>query len=197
MDFLKGLFTEPLSFEAFQKAVNEKGIKLADLSTGNYVDKDKFQKVNDSLKEAKDTITKLTNEAEELKTKGADAEAWRDKFEKLQKDIKEKDEQAEADRKAKEKADGIAARFETVVGEKKFSHDAVRADYLKKFGEALDNTDYQGKSDAEIFHALTKDDAAAFENVMAYHLEGPTNKGFGAEIDDAQARAVMGLPSVK
>lgn len=47
------------------------------------------------------------------------------------------------------------------------------------FGETLDNKDYQGKSDTEIFHALTKDDAAAFENVTAFHLEGGANKGFG------------------
>lgn len=29
MEFLKDLFTEPLSYEMFQKAVNEKGLKLA------------------------------------------------------------------------------------------------------------------------------------------------------------------------
>ena len=44
MDFLKELFAEPLSFEAFQKAVQDKGIKLADLSTGKYADVDKLTK---------------------------------------------------------------------------------------------------------------------------------------------------------
>ena len=46
MDFLKELFTEPLSFEAFSKAVAEKGFKLADLSSGKYVDKDKLDTIN-------------------------------------------------------------------------------------------------------------------------------------------------------
>ena len=39
MDFLKELFTKPLSFEEFSAAVTSKGIKLADLSSGDYVAK--------------------------------------------------------------------------------------------------------------------------------------------------------------
>lgn len=63
MEFLRELFTAPLSFEAFQEAVNKKGYKLADLSTGNYVGKEKHEKALNDLKEARDTIQTMTTEA--------------------------------------------------------------------------------------------------------------------------------------
>ena len=184
--------------QLFGEAVTEDALKQFNAELGaKFVAKADFNTKLEEIKTLKGDKKSLEEKIDELTKTANSAEYYKNQLETLQNDIKEKEKQAEADRKAKEKADGIAARFETVVGEKKFSHDAVRADYLKKFGEALDNTDYQGKSDAEIFHALTKDDAAAFEGVTAYHLEGPTNKGFGAEIDDARVREVMGLPPVK
>ena len=108
-----------------------------------------------------------------------------------------KEEKAEADRLAKEKADGIMNRFDAVASEKEWNHEAIRADYLKKFGDALENKDFEGKSDTEIFHALTKDDATAFKGVSAFRLEGGAFGGAGNEADDAKARAVMGLPPLK
>lgn len=197
MEFLRSLFTAPLSFEAFVEAVNKAGFKLADLSTGNYVDKSKFDKVSNELTEAKTTISTLTSEAEELRTKGATADEWKDKFEQLENENKEKAEKAEAERLEAEKAAAIDGRFDAAIGDKKFSHDAIRADYRRKFGEALESKDYEGKSDAEIFHALTKDDSSAFSNVTAFRLPGGADKGTGGELDDAAMRAVMGLPPAK
>ena len=60
----------------------------------------------------------------------------------------------------------IENRFNAVVGDRKFTHEAIKADYLHKFGEALDNKDFMGKSDADIFHELIKDDKNALENVQ-------------------------------
>lgn len=149
------------------------------------------------LKTKSDDFARVTNELNTLKENNATAEDFKHKFEELQNEIAEKEAQAKAEREAKEKADNIANRFNTVVGEKKFSHEAIKADYLKKFGAALDNKDFTGKSDAEILHELTKDDSAAFENVTAFRLEGGTNRGIGKELDDAQTRAIMGLPPLK
>ena len=73
---------------------------------------------------------------------------------------------------AREKAEGIDKRFEAVVGDKKFSHDAIRADYRRKFENALAEKENEGKSDADILHALTKDDAAAFKGVTVVKLAG-------------------------
>ncbi len=160
-------------------------------------DKAKVTELENKLSEKESSLNSLTEEIEKLKNDNASAEDFKTKFEALQREIKEKEDKAEADRKAKEKADGIENRFNAVVGDKKFNHDAIRADYLKKFGEALESKDFEGKSDADILHALTKDDAAAFEGVTTFTLAGGAGKGIGTEIDDAQARAVMGLPPIK
>lgn len=65
MDFLRELFSEPLSFEAFSKAVQEKGVKLADLSTGKYADieaKEDAAKKEAEDKALTDAITALFGE---------------------------------------------------------------------------------------------------------------------------------------
>ena len=87
MEFLRELFSEPLSFEAFSKAVQEKGIKLADLSTGKYADIDKLNKANGDLKTANETIKTLRDEMQTLKDNNASAEEWKKKFEDLTADI--------------------------------------------------------------------------------------------------------------
>ena len=92
MEFLRELFSEPLSFEAFSKAVQEKGIKLADLSTGKYADIDKLNKANGDLKTANDTIKTLKEEVQTLKDSNASAEDWKKKFEDLTADIEAKEE---------------------------------------------------------------------------------------------------------
>lgn len=124
-----------------------------------------------------ENITKLTENSK-------NAEDFKEKFENLQKEIREKEEQAEADRKAKEKADNISSRFDAALGDRKFTHEAVKADYLRKFGEALENKDFQGKADADVLHELTKDDAAAFQGVTAFRLQGGSAQNFGGEHSD-------------
>ena len=93
----------------------------------------------------------------------------------------ERQKKAEAERILKEKNEKIESRFAAVLGDKKFSHDAVRADYLKKFGEALESKDYEGKSDADILHALTKDDSSAFVGVNVVKLPGGNYAGAGSK----------------
>ena len=58
MDFLKELFgEEALTFEQLSKKVSEKGLKLADLSTGNYVAKKKY---TDDLESRDTQISELS-----------------------------------------------------------------------------------------------------------------------------------------
>lgn len=60
MDFLKEVFgTESLSWDQFSAAVTQKGFKLADLATGNYVSKKKY---DDDLKARQTSIEDLTNQ---------------------------------------------------------------------------------------------------------------------------------------
>ena len=129
------------------------------------------------LKEAKETIDKTNTEFEALKSSNAGAEEYKTKYEALVAENEAK--QAEAERVAREKAEGLDKRFEAVVGDKKFSHDAIRADYRRKFENALAEKENEGKSDADIFHALTKDDATAFTGVTAVKLQGGSPQGIG------------------
>lgn len=73
-EFLKDFFgDESLSFEAFNSKLQEKNLKLADLSKGEYVDKKKYdddvstwqKKYNDTQKEYDNILNSLKNEEDE------------------------------------------------------------------------------------------------------------------------------------
>ena len=134
--------------------------------------KSKVTALETELKEKKADFDKLNNEFEALKTANASGEDWKAKFEALQAENVAKEKQAEADRILAEKTESINKRFEAVLGDKKFNHDAIREAYLKKFGDALESKEYEGQSDSDILHALTKDDATAFTGVTAVKLQG-------------------------
>jgi hypothetical protein len=162
----------------FPDATDEQLKAVMDLN-GKEVEKNK--KLESELKEKKEELENLNTEMETLKTANASGDEWKAKFEALQADNEAKARQAEADRIAKEKAEGLDKRFDAVVGDKKFTHDAIRADYRRKFESALADKENEGKSDADVFHALTKDDATAFTGVQTVKLAGgrPTGTGNG------------------
>jgi predicted RNase H-like nuclease (RuvC/YqgF family) len=134
--------------------------------------KSKVTALETELKEKKADFDKLNTEFETLKTANASGEDWKAKFEALQAENVAKEKQAEADRILAEKNADIEKRFAECVGDKKFLHDAIKAHYLTKFGEALENKEFAGKSDEEILQQITKDDGTCFQNVTAIHLEG-------------------------
>ena len=160
-----------------EKEVAEK--IFAERSKEIEVDKAKREKLETELKEKTESLESLTTEIETLKTSGKNADEIQAKLDALIAEREAEKKQAEADRILKEKNDNISNRFNAVLGEKKFSHDAIRDAYLKKFGDALENKDCEGKSDADIFHELTKDDATAFTGVTAVKLAGGRPQGTG------------------
>jgi hypothetical protein len=141
--------------------------------------KSKVTSLENELKEKKADFDKLNTELEALKTANASGEEWKTKYEAIVAENEAKAKQAEADRILAEKNADVEKRFSECVGDKKFSHDAIKASYLKKFADALDSEEYKGKGDAEIFHALTKDDATAFTGVQAVKLAGGRPAGTG------------------
>lgn len=197
MEFLKDLFTEALDWDAFSKAVSEKKMKLADLSSGTYVERDKFDKVNRELADKKKDFDTLNRDFEELKQKGASAEDYKTKFEQLQADVAEREK---AEREAKEKAEreaNIASRYEAAAVGKdgkplEWSHEAVKADYLRKFTDALSDKAYEGKSDTDIFNDLIKDDPSATRVPFAKDVFDGAG-GVGDEFDEAKINAIMGI----
>ena len=165
-----------------EKEVAEK--IFAERSKEIEADKAKREKLETELKEKKESLDNLSKEFEDLKSSNASAEEYKTKYEALVADNEAKAKQAEADRILAEKTENINKRFETVVGEKKFSHDAIKADYLKKFGEALELEENKSLSDEQVFHNLIKDDATAFTGVTAVKLAGGRPSGTSGKTRD-------------
>ena len=165
-----------------EKEVAEK--IFAERSKEIEADKAKREKLETELKEKKESLDNLSKEFEDLKSSNASAEEYKTKYEALVADNEAKAKQAEADRILAEKTENINKRFEAVVGEKKFSHNAIKADYLKKFGEALELEENKSLSDEQVFHNLIKDDATAFTGVTAVKLAGGRPSGTNGKTRD-------------
>ena len=165
-----------------EKEVAEK--IFAERSKEIEADKAKREKLETELKEKKESLDNLSKEFEDLKSSNASAEEYKTKYEALVADNEAKAKQAEAERILAEKTENINKRFEAVVGEKKFSHNAIKADYLKKFGEALELEENKSLSDEQVFHNLIKDDATAFTGVTAVKLAGGRPSGTSGKTRD-------------
>ena len=165
-----------------EKEVAEK--IFAERSKEIEADKAKREKLETELKEKKESLDNLSKEFEDLKSSNASAEEYKTKYEALVADNEAKAKQAEADRILAEKTENINKRFDAVVGEKKFSHNAIKADYLKKFGEAIELEENKSLSDEQVFHNLIKDDKNAFEGVTAVKLAGGRPSGTSGKTRD-------------
>ena len=165
-----------------EKEVAEK--IFAERSKEIEADKAKREKLETELKEKKESLDNLSKEFEDLKSSNASAEEYKTKYEALVADNEAKAKQAEADRILAEKTENINKRFDAVVGEKKFSHNAIKADYLKKFGEAIELEENKSLSDEQVFHNLIKDDATAFTGVTAVKLAGGRPSGTSGKTRD-------------
>lgn len=137
-------------------------------------EKAKQSSLEKELSGAKESLEKVTSELETLKSATGEEMNWKAKYEALKAETEAKEKQAETERLLKEKNESIEKRFNECVGEKEFNHDAIRALYLKKFGDALENENFAGKSDDEIFKELTDDDENAFKGVTIVKLAGGT-----------------------
>ena len=186
MEFLKSLFTRPLSYDEFVAAATGAGIKLVDLSGGEYVAKGKLTEVTDKNKALTDKIASYERTIGEMKASAGNADALKSKdaehLRALLRDGREK------------KAAAVAGRFDAVSADKPFLNDFTKDGMLREFREALGKPEYKGKGDAEIFAALTKDRDGIFANPNPPAIPGMGSVPPAAEIDENAARAVMGLP---
>ena len=159
-----------------EKEVAEK--IFAERSKEIEADKAKREKLETELKESKESLESLTTEIDTLKTSGKNADEIQAKLDALIAEREAERTKAAADRLAKEKADNVLSRFNAV--KKKFKHNDIEQAYLKRFGDAIESKDFEGKSDTEIYHELTKDDDC-HEGVKAVHLAGGTPSGVGGK----------------
>jgi vacuolar-type H+-ATPase subunit I/STV1 len=181
--------------QLFGEAVTDDAMKQFNAELGKrFVAKADFNAKVEEVKTLKGDKKTLEEEISKLNENANGNEDVKKELEALKAKIEAETKQAEADRIAKEKAESDERLFNEAVGEKKFSHDAVKSHYFNLFRQDLAKEENKGKSAVDILHALTKDDATAFTGVQAVHLNGGNPQTVGSGDDDATARAVMGLP---
>lgn len=190
MDFTEIFNGESLTLEQFNERTAN--MKLADLSTGEYVAKGKYEsdvkKAKDELKTAKDTIATL--EANKGDTEALQAEL--DKYKAA--DEKRQQEAAEVAKHAE-----LVERFGKVKGDREFSSKFAEAGLLDEFNKAISDPANTGKGDKELFDALTKDAVGLFKNPQQEPVKVPGVTGSWADADNNERmmRKVMGLPIAK
>ena len=190
MDFTEIFKGESLTLEQFTERTAS--MKLADLTSGEYVAKGKYEsdlkKARDDLKTAKETISTL--EANKGDTDALQAEL--DKYKQAD-EARQKAEQEAAAQKA------LEDRFDAVVNGKEFANSLVRNGTLAEFSRALNDPANTGKGDKELFDALTKDAAGIWKNPQQEPVKVPGVTGSWADADnnDRMMRKVMGLPPEK
>lgn len=141
MDFLKALFNSgALTWEQFSEAVNEKGYKIADLSTGNYVSKKKF---NDEIQTRDTTISDLNTQ---ISTRDNDIAALQTQLSDGSKDSETKIsdlttqiatlqnnyETQKNDYESKLSAQQYEFAVRDFAGTKNFSSNAAKRDFIKE-----------------------------------------------------------------
>ena len=175
-DILTQLFGEAVTDDAMKQFNAELGKK--------FVAKADFNAKVEEIKTLKGDKKTLEEEISKLNENANGNEDVKKELEALKAKIEAETKQAEADRIAKEKAESDERLFNEAVGEKKFSHDAVKSHYFNLFRQDLAKEENKGKSAIDILHNLTKDDASAFTGVTAVKLAGGRPSGTSGKTRD-------------
>jgi uncharacterized protein (UPF0335 family) len=168
--------------QLFGDAVTDDAMKQFNAELGKkFVAKADFNAKVEEVKTLKGEKKTLEDEVSKLNENANGNEDVKKELEALKAKIDADAKQAEADRISREKAESDERLFNEALGEKKFSHDAVKSHYFNLFRQDLAKEENKGKSAVDILHNLTKDDATAFTGVTAVKLQGgrPTGTGSG------------------
>ena len=166
--------------QLFGDAVTDDAMKQFNAELGKkFVAKADFNAKVEEVKTLKGEKKTLEDEVSKLNENANGNEDVKKELEALKAKIDADAKQAEADRISREKAESDERLFNEAVGEKKFSHDAVKSHYFNLFRQDLAKEENKGKSAVDILHNLTKDDATAFIGVTAVKLQGGRPMGTG------------------
>ena len=166
--------------QLFGDAVTDEAIKQFNAELGKkFVAKADFNAKVEEVKTLKGEKKTLEDEVTRLNENANGNEDVKKELEALKAKIDADAKQAEDERISREKAESDERLFNEAVGEKKFSHDAVKSYYFNLFRQDLAKEENKGKSAVDILHNLTKDDATAFTGVTAVKLAGGTPQGIG------------------
>ena len=166
--------------QLFGDAVTDDAMKQFNAELGKkFVAKADFNAKVEEVKTLKGEKKTLEDEVSKLNENANGNEDVKKELEALKAKIDADAKQAEAERISREKAESDERLFNEAVGEKKFSHDAVKSHYFNLFRQDLAKEENKGKSAVDILHNLTKDDATAFIGVTAVKLQGGRPMGTG------------------
>lgn len=159
--------------QLFGDAVTDDTMKQFNVELAKkFVAKADFNAKVEEVKTLKGEKKTLEDEVTRLNENANGNEDVKKELEALKAKIDADAKQAEAERISREKAESDERLFNEAVGEKKFSHDAVKSHYFNLFRQDLAKEENKGKSAVDILHNLTKDDATAFTGVTAVRLQG-------------------------
>ena len=168
--------------QLFGEAVTDDAMKQFNAELGKkFVAKADFNAKVEEVKTLKGEKKTLEDDIAKLNENANGNEEVKKELEALKAKIDADAKQAEAERISREKAESDERLFNEAVGEKKFSHDAVKSHYFNLFRQDLAKEENKGKSAVDILHNLTKDDKNAFEGVTAVNLAGGTPQGVGGK----------------
>ena len=168
--------------QLFGDAVTDDAMKQFNAELGKkFVAKADFNAKVEEVKTLKGEKKTLEDEVFKLNENANGNEDVKKELEALKAKIDADAKQAEAERISREKAESDERLFNEAVGEKKFSHDAVKSHYFNLFRQDLAKEENKGKSAVDILHNLTKDDATAFTGVTAVKLQGGRPLGNGTK----------------
>lgn len=171
--------------QLFGAAVTDDAMKQFNAELGKkFVAKADFNAKVEEVKTLKGEKKALEDEVTKLNENANGNEDVKKELEALKAKIDADAKQAEADRISREKAESDERLFNEAVGEKKFSHDAVKSHYFNLFRQDLAKEENKGKSAVDILHNLTKDDATAFTGVTAVKLQGGRPSGTSGKTRD-------------
>ena len=168
--------------QLFGDAVTDDAIKQFTAELGKkFVAKADFNAKVEEVKTLKGEKKTLEDEVTRLNENANGNEDVKKELEALKAKIDADAKQAEAERISREKAESDERLFNEALGEKKFSHDAVKSHYFNLFRQDLAKEENKGKSAVDILHNLTKDDASAFVGVTPVKLAGGRPQGTGGK----------------
>lgn len=171
--------------QLFGDAVTDDAMKQFNAELGKkFVAKADFNAKVEEVKTLKGEKKTLEDEVTRLNENANGNEDVKKELEALKAKIDADAKQAEAERISREKAESDERLFNEAVGEKKFSHDAVKSHYFNLFRQDLAKEENKGKSAVDILHNLTKDDATAFTGVTAVKLAGGRPSGTSGKTRD-------------
>jgi alanyl-tRNA synthetase len=173
-DFLESL---GIPTEAIGKIMAENG-KDIESTKAKYADYDDLKK---QLETANETLEKFK-----------DYDQTKADVEKYKEELKKSQEESAAKITAMERS----AKVKDFLSTKKFVNEITRDAIATKMGEALGEDTSKGKNLDDIFGEITKDKSDIFKDdskPTPPTMPQMSGKG-GMSDDDAQARAVMGLP---